>query len=95
MCVSLWTSQRGDDMNHKYRIRLVVGMELRGIIDADNNRRRPLTMEPNRKPSRWHSGTCSICGEWSEFITQEHAHRHGFKSPEEMAKSGCMRWTGF
>lgn len=44
-----------------------------------------------KKVSRWNSGVCSICGEWVECITQEHAKKHGFKNADEMAQKGIVK----
>ena len=41
--------------------------------------------------TRWTPGICSICGEWCEMITQKHAHGHGFKNADEMAKAGIVK----
>lgn len=43
--------------------------------------------------TRWRAGTCTICGEWSTYISQDHAHRHGYKNADEMAHAGVMHWT--
>ena len=45
----------------------------------------------NGHHTRWMKGLCSICGEWCEMITQEHAHRHGFKNADEMARAGIVK----
>ena len=44
-----------------------------------------------KRPSRWDSGVCSICGKWVEGITQEHAKEHGYKNADEMAKAGVIK----
>ncbi len=44
-----------------------------------------------KRPSRWDSGVCSICGKWVECITQEHAKEHGYKNADEMAKAGVIK----
>ena len=49
-----------------------------------------ITMK-TKHPTRFTSGVCRICGEWVEMITQDHAHRHGFKNADEMAKQGVIR----
>ena len=49
-----------------------------------------ITMK-TKTPTRWHRGVCSICGEWCEMITHEHAHRHGFKDADEMAREGVVK----
>ena len=49
-----------------------------------------ITMK-TKHPTRYHRGICSICGEWCEMITKEHAHRHGFESADAMAKAGIVR----
>ncbi len=41
--------------------------------------------------TRWTPGVCSICGEWCDMITQEHAHRHGFQDADEMAQAGVVK----
>jgi hypothetical protein len=45
----------------------------------------------SKRPSRYRCGICNICGEWVEMITQEHAHRHGFKNADEMAQAGVVK----
>ena len=45
----------------------------------------------SKKPSKFRCGICSICGEWVEMITQDHAHRHGFKNADEMARAGVVK----
>jgi hypothetical protein len=44
-----------------------------------------------KRPSRWNSGVCSICGKWVECITQDHARLHGYKNADEMAKAGVIK----
>lgn len=44
-----------------------------------------------KNPSKFRCGICSICGEWVEMITEEHAHRHGFKNATEMAQAGVVK----
>jgi hypothetical protein len=41
--------------------------------------------------TRWTPGICSICGEWCDMITQEHAHSHGFKNADAMARAGIVK----
>lgn len=45
-----------------------------------------------RYPTRWRAGICTICGEFSLFVSNEHARRHGYKSGDEMARAGVIRW---
>lgn len=45
----------------------------------------------SKNKSRWDSGVCSICGQWIECITQEHAKEHGYKNADEMAKAGVVK----
>ena len=62
-------------------------------IEGDQAKPSPLaniTMK-TKTPTRWHRGVCSICGEWCEMITNEHAHRHGFKDADEMARAGVVK----
>ena len=61
-------------------------------IERENHRKKPLVMR-QKKPSRWRAGICSICGEYMTYISQDHAHKHGFDSADEMAKAGVMRWA--
>ena len=61
-------------------------------IERQNHRGKPFIIH-QKKPSRWRAGICSICGEYMTYISQDHAHRHGFDSADEMAKAGVMRWA--
>ena len=48
----------------------------------------------NLRPSCPQEMICdTICGEWSTYISQDHAHRHGYKNADEMARAGVMHWT--
>ena len=44
-----------------------------------------------KRKTRWDSGVCSLCGQWVDMITQEHAHRHGFKNADDMARAGIIK----
>ena len=61
-------------------------------IEREAHRGKPVILH-QKKPSRWRAGICSICGEYMTYISQDHAHRHGFDSADEMAKAGVMRWA--
>ena len=39
-----------------------------------------------RKPTRWSSGVCKICGEYLDVVTNCHAIKHGYHSAEQMVK---------
>lgn len=61
------------------------------MIEQDNRKEeKPPILLPVKKRSRWQSGICKICGEYFDCITNEHAHRHGFKNADEMAKSDAV-----
>ena len=61
-------------------------------IEREAHRGNPVILH-QKKPSRWRAGICSICGEYTTYISQDHAHKHGFDSADEMAKAGVMRWA--
>ena len=44
--------------------------------------------------TRWTPGYCKICRAGYEVITCDHAQKHGFKTPEEMAKSDIVKPLG-
>lgn len=44
-----------------------------------------------KKRSRWTPGYCTLCREAFQMITKDHAAKHGFKSPDDMAKSDIVR----
>ena len=44
--------------------------------------------------SRWTPGYCKICRAGYEVITCDHAKKHGFSTPEEMAKSDIVKPLG-
>lgn len=61
------------------------------MIERDQkNKNKPPIVLSVKKRSRWQSGICKICGEYFDCITQEHAHRHGFKNADEMAQSDVV-----
>lgn len=61
------------------------------MIERDNySRKKKPVVIASKKRSRWQSGICKICGEYFDCITQEHAHRHGFKNADEMAQSDAV-----
>ena len=67
-----------------------------GIVcgEIENERKNWHSATPRQKCiTRWRSGTCTLCGEWSTYISQDHAHRHGYQNADEMAHAGIMRWT--
>ena len=41
-----------------------------------------------------HIGYCKLCRAGYEVITCEHAKKHGFKTPEEMAQSDIVKPLG-
>ena len=62
--------------------------------EIDNERRPHKATSPRQKKlTRWRAGTCRICGEWSSYISQDHARRHGYKNADEMAHADVMDWT--
>jgi hypothetical protein len=60
-------------------------------IERENHRKKPLVMR-QKKPSRWRAGVCKICGESFTYISQDHAHKHGFANADEMAQAGVVGW---
>ena len=61
------------------------------MIERDNRmkEKKPVILAV-KKCSRWQSGICKICGEYFDCITQDHAHKHGFKNADEMAQSDAV-----
>ena len=62
------------------------------IIEREAHRGKPVILH-QKKPSRWRAGICSICGEYMTYISQNHAHKHGFANADEMVKAGVMKWA--
>ena len=64
-----------------------------GEID---NERRPhkATIPRQKKVTRWRAGTCRICGEWSSYISQDHAHRSPPPRVQERGRNGPRRCNG-
>ena len=58
-----------------------------------HERKKPnVTLPRNKKKTRWSPGTCLICGEYMDIITNYHAQTHGYKNAEEMIAAGKVRW---
>lgn len=62
------------------------------VYEGQDHEKPPITVK-QKAVTRWRAGTCRLCGEWSTYISQEHARRHGFRDADEMAKAGVMDWT--
>lgn len=77
-------------MNRRYQAKQITKATCE-MIEEDNKRaaKQPILL-PVKKRSRWQSGICKICGEYFDCITNEHAHRHGFKNADAMAKSNIV-----
>lgn len=61
------------------------------MIERDNcSRKKKPVVIASKKRSRWQSGICKIFGEYFDCITQDHAHKHGFKNADEMAQSDAV-----
>lgn len=69
-----------------------IGQSICAIIEQDNHRH-PAVVPRQVKPTRWRAGICKICGQWSTFVSNDHAQSHGFKDANEMVKAGVMKWT--
>lgn len=64
------------------------------VIARDNDHKHSALDSPYThfgKRTRWTPGYCKLCHEPFEIITKDHAAKHGFKSPDEMAKSDIVR----
>ena len=61
-------------------------------IDKENQRHKQPMRLRSKQHTRWTPGVCKLCGKYFEMITQDHAHEHGFSSPDEMAKAGVVEW---
>lgn len=83
---------RTEYLRQQHRGRREIGLTLCDMIERDRHRHPALIIRQTHT-TRWRAGICSICGEYSSFVSQEHAHRHGFKDADEMAKSGVVKWT--
>jgi hypothetical protein len=49
-----------------------------------------LHLPKSKKPTRWSSGVCKLCGEHMDCITHLHAERHGYKSAEDLIAAGAI-----
>ena len=79
------------DITSSYEYDADIYIDKETIENATKDWHAPL---PEQKHvTRWRAGTCTICGEWSTYISQDHAHRHGYKNADEMAHAGVMHWT--
>ena len=63
-------------------------------IERSLDHKRPIVVGTKRH-SRWSSGICQMCGEFFQMITFEHANKHGFARPEDMAKNGNIKCLDF
>lgn len=78
-----------------------IGMRLAEGIERENKARSRPTYRgrvevifnrvPKSKMTRYSPGFCSICQDYYNVITKDHARMHGFDSPDEMAKSDICR----
>lgn len=77
-------------MNRGDRARKISVMQCE-MIERDNHlkEKKPVILAV-KKRSRWQSGICKICGEYFGCITQDRAHKHGFKNADEMAQSDAV-----
>ena len=77
-------------MNRGGRARKISVMQCK-MIERDNHlkEKKPVILAA-KKRSGWQSGICKICGEYFDCITQDHAHKHGFKNADEMAQSDAV-----
>ena len=83
----------------QYRCSIGIGMTLQDMVKQLNQTRIKHRMAMNGRgysndtANRWRAGICSICGEYMTYISEDHAHKHGFANADEMAKAGVMRWA--
>lgn len=71
--------------------RAQIGQTLAGAIETDNKQKSIIKFS-TKYHTRWQPGICKICGEPFQMITQDHAHNHGFRNADEMAKSDIVDW---
>ena len=45
--------------------------------------------------NKWLPCVCKICNEHMDLITHPHAHRHGYKTKEEMIADGKLEFKGY
>lgn len=69
-----------------------IAYERAELIERENHRGKPVIIR-QRLPSRWRAGVCKICGESFDYISQDHAHKHGFKDADAMSKAEVVGWT--
>lgn len=71
-----------------------IGLIVADMVERDNynakKQKRASILPYSKKKSRWVPGYCKLCREVYSFITHEHAAKHGFTSPDEMAKSNIV-----
>lgn len=84
--------RRLEYLHRMHRGRKEISLTLCAAYEGRDHAKPPIVLKQTHL-TRWRSGTCRLCGEWSTYISQEHAHRHGFKDADEMAKAGVMDWT--
>ena len=56
----------------------------------DHKEKKPIVLKQKR-PTRWRRCVCDICGKYEPYISQDHAHSHGFKNANEMAQAGVVK----
>ena len=72
--------------------RKYVGLQKAEQIDRDDKHKKPIVLKQKRA-TRWRGSVCSICGKYEpSYISNEHAHEHGFKNANEMAQAGVVKW---
>ena len=59
------------------------------MIERDTKKPSMNLPKPKYK-TRWASGFCKICGEHMDCITHYHAESHGYKTAEDLIKSGAI-----
>ena len=59
----------------------------------EHERQKPGMVLPwPKKKTRWMAGSCVICGEHMDVITNYHAQLHGYKNADEFIKAGKVRF---
>lgn len=84
--------RRLEYLHRTHRGRKEISRTLCAVYEGRDHAKPPIVLKQTHL-TRWRAGVCKLCGEWSTYISQEHAHRHGFKDADEMAKAGVMDWT--
>ena len=62
------------------------------MIEREEGKRAGVILPWPKKKTRWMAGTCEICKEHMDVITNHHAQLHGYKNADALIEAGKVRF---